>query len=65
MQPIRMISWLPKDHYTFSSRRVHHVHRIPGAVCIRTEVVIFLRQRVNAGEDAVGGLEAFWDSFPV
>ena len=55
-----MISWLPKDHYTFSSRRVHHVHRIPGAVGIGAEVVVFLRQRVDAGEDADS-----WDPFPV
>ena len=32
--------------------------RIPGAVCIRNDVVVFLRQRVNAGEDAIGCLEA-------
>jgi hypothetical protein len=32
--------------------------RMLGAICIRTEVVVFLRQGVDAGEDAVGRLEA-------
>ena len=37
---------------------IHQIHRIPGAVSVRADVVVFLRQGVNAGENAVGRLEA-------
>ena len=37
---------------------IHEIHRIPGTVVIGAQGVVFLRQRVGAGEDPGGGLEA-------
>ena len=53
INPVR----LSNDIGTFPLR-IQELHRIPGAICIRTERVVLLRQRIGAGEHPGGGLPA-------
>ena len=62
----RSINCISREiHYGTIPLGIHHIHRIPGAICIRTDVVVFLRQGIDAGEDAIGCLEACSAVVPV